>query len=1598
MWWTGVAGLLFAILSADQLACPESKIIHRKTSPLQPAPPTWSRTSRLSSIRSSLSLIPKERGLWTKAELIKAFSVEMGPTMMAALASVTSPRCSPLSTDGESYNFFSTYFRMSDSTLETLSGIQDIIMNILTYLPVSGNLVNAVSSLMDTVIKYTLEVLFSVLQETCEQGDLKQLIMWGLRHNVSWSFGTALIDILLDIILAPDSSLCTYPGTDCQSTGVLFQRSFLDLDNTNFDIYRNIILQCDHRNLAALSDTICPEIVSGSRQTSSVSVLILCQALSSLNSAEMESVWSKACYVLQAFMSPLLSRTAADCSGVGTFPSPAIFTLPTDTPMRIIREASSLNQLACDYNSWMDNVTVDPALVGLCGDNQQDKFVQNVCNNATLMKKLVADSSNLWLYAYCGNYSTDLDKMVAEHCMYDQWLFQDMPIDPYLLEFCTILDNGRISLLICQDIRFFMLLFSNPLNVHLMPNCTQILPVPDYPGTNEDPIDPCDYSLWRDASRVHANIVTLCSQFDADDFNREVCANQTILSQLLINQQNSWLQPHCLKAVLAIPSTAVENFNKTEWCDYQTWASRYVDDSVVGLCWQHDQEDFQKNVCCKLAVFQRLLQDPRNSWLRTVCNETEEIDKAQLLQQVCKYAEWINPIIVDMTEVALCSAVDPDNFISKVCLNSTVFKNLLANQDNIWLIQQCSNHTLPTTTTTAPPQTPPPAPPAPPQHHPPQEQALSHPDPALIHLCWKHDQAKFVSSVCPNPNLLSALTQEPSNAWVGSTCANFTNAGTEEPYVCLAQDLAKKFNWTCSQDLTLACQPGMGQNVMMQMIVRCWLENLRTRMADLLTPEVTAVLDQSVSLAVVSLLSLEETQNTTYHVSENIRLAILTSVESFMKKETDFEKKRVILQCFGRVLTSLMQMTRGLAQDEEFFFIREYFNIPVEKLRAVLIGSHISTIRMILLYYSKHKNTLQVQKHYFCQTSSRELHAHAGVSALQTHLATDGTLFSDLASLLALISPTDIQGLPLLQNNVEVLDTINKNLELMTLDQRQAFGAWFGTVMLPINITKGQQSLIRDTGNLIAYLPFYNFQHLSAAQLLDGLDVLQRNTLSPVKQQFIAQHLIGAYKNLTAQDFIKLGSITACQKLHHDGLTMPSSLLSRLFIDSTQEPSMLTVEQITDKAPFLPMYGLSFIQSLSPSQLLSALPIIKSVTFSPVQASVIVDKLSSVMKLNSPGILQQLGSLVVGVKTDLLLTLTSEKLLSSLPSMAQQTPSFNPAKLMPLLQSSGAFHKAWNTQQAQAIFNKVLEMKPELIKDDFQSLGTVGQGLNCKVLVGRLKTPSSVRETLLLLRHQPSLLHNSLKKCVVDEVYKDSFFPNFLTDFGSELALAMSVSTIKTFRVDVMNSLRAVIISEPQYFLLLSRRKQELLVDKIVQRLSMYTGVYTEEEFLSLGIMATFVADEIFIQLDRTYFIENLEFLQTLCYSTTKMDIIARILQETVAFGPVNTWTKATLNQVGRFLFFLPTNKLQEISQELMTLTRIEVLFMDQRQWEDGPIGSHCLDANEKRSNFEKQQFVLQFFLGFLQVSSSGHVSTPLIVPTCELLHSTSPSVWTLQA
>lgn len=276
---------------------------------------------------------------------------------------------------------------------------------------------------------------------------------------------------------------------------------------------------------------------------------------------------------------------------------------------------------------------------------------------------------------------------------------------------------------------------------------------------------------------------------------------------------------------------------------------------------------------------------------------------------MCKYSDWTRPIIVDMTEVALCAEMDQLNFTSRVCANNTVLQNLLANQDNTWLIQHCANYSKDPGTS-------------------PNKSVegvtkqcqysswiTSPPDAALLALCWENDQTNFFLSICPNDGLLLFLSREPWSQWVNRMCTTYTTytnatttnnnsnnnntSTTTDPNFCLARNLVKEFNWSCPTIFASACQPCATQNMVLQTVVRCWVDSVRSKMVDLLTPPVARALEQAVSTTVVVLLSLEEVQITQWHVTETIRPSVLKSVINYFKLEDNSDSKRVLLQCFG---------------------------------------------------------------------------------------------------------------------------------------------------------------------------------------------------------------------------------------------------------------------------------------------------------------------------------------------------------------------------------------------------------------------------------------------------------------------------------------------------------------------------------------------------------------------------------------------------------------------------------------------------------------------------------------------------------------------------
>ncbi|KAF4090913.1 hypothetical protein AMELA_G00031030 [Ameiurus melas] len=1717
-----------------------------------------------------------------QADLTAALVSKLSVPLMSFLSSIKSQTC-PLngfqrSGDPAGAQFTALHellnatlsLRLSENFWTEWNGFIDLYLSPLMS-DISRFMVDFLQSLVElltVVLQLGIEAPTLNQSQNCLQGDLKQLLLWGISQNLSWSFGDSILNMFLTLDVPP----CSYTDTACQSAyNIQSGRSVASpVDDS---ITR---LTCNEQDVTHLNNTLCAEIIA-SRSPVPDALYHVCESLSTLSLSELTLVWRNTCHMMELVLSPLLE------------PCPP---LPSESSQRVAWATLSLGQLFCNYANWTSETAIDPGLVTMCSDNDPEAFLEGVCNNVPVMQVLVENPNNSWVWEYCSNVSERY--MIRQFCMYELWTPQ--MLDPSVVALCWNNDQAKMEKLLCQSMDFYIMILSNMENIWIMPNCTA---VPTSPPNNIAALvsEMCRYSVWRNLRTVSADQISLCIQYDEPRFVREVCANSSFLAALVLNVDNYWVQLYCtipLKSsptlppvvsgttvspttppqfsitsspvspkttstvatlsitalspslVLTTPSTVatlspttplaftsaisssvslspsavppassstassssspasvtVSTFtllpiisptlsasalstisptvspttsltttpptvhpsipSMSDLCKYSAWAALPVHPSVIGLCWKFDMVAFHVNVCCNTTLLSRLTLDPQNRWLKSVCSVN---DTSDLLPRVCLYSEWTKPVIVDMTDLALCADLDTANFVHKVCANATVLQNLLANLDNTWLLEQCSNLTGSGTENL--------------MGFKPSEQCLyanwtvTLPGAALLVLCWDYDQVNFISSICVKPSVLSHIVRDPSNVWVSAlcaTCSNYTrinqsksnttnsssssNTNTTELHPCLVKELIVRLNWSCSIDLNAICQPDIPQLRVFQAFLRCGVEVLLPRVETMMTTEVSTMVRQAASLWVILLLVLEENGMTTPRVTDNIGQSILVSVSAFLEKETSFSKKQVVLQCFAKVLTSLMQTGRDISSDASFL-IKHYFQIPLASLRAVLSSVDTNTMRLILLYYNQNQKNLQVTQDYLRTLVS---------VAMQLHLRRDETLFLDLGPLMSLMNPEDIGSLPplhtsgVLSERDSELNLINSAISSLSAERRQAFGSWFGQSLSAANVTAGGPSFVADSGNLIAYLPFRSFQNLSPAQVLNGLDVLLRNDLGAVKQQFVAQSVIGVYKNLTADQFRRLASLT-CQADVSDLLaymdtgafrviqenirtcvtqraSVPSNMVSSvLFLNGSElrSPGALSPQKVSQLAPLLPLLGSEFLQQLSQSQLVPVFSALTSVPFTPTQAAVIIDKISSSFNLFDAGTLPKLGSLLSGLRAESLSTLSSSVLLSALSNFSQYTPQLTPPQVnaittqlwaapavvtwldeaepllsdTPLLcvmfqtrrlltNSTAPYTHTWNTQQAKTLFNEVMSSASRLSAQRFMSLGTVVQGVSCNVfskLFQNSISVSSARDLLRVLREQPVPLHPSLKRCSFEEMYKSNFFSELLGDMGAQIALSIPISSIKKFSPAMMDTLRGMLVPDPQYFLLMPRIKQAMLVDKMVQSLGLNTGAYTEVEFRSLGIMATFVVDAVFMQLDRRFFVDSIEFLRGLCYNTSKRGVVASMLQETGTFGPVQSWNTTTLIQVDRFLFFLPQEIIQLIPPALMSLERIERLFSSQQQWESGDVGSLCEHHDHDDTLLTKKQFVLQYFLGLLKPgrSSLSASSTP---PSCASVQVTGPAAW----
>ncbi|XP_075715605.1 uncharacterized protein LOC142750488 [Rhinoderma darwinii] len=375
----------------------------------------------------------------------------------------------------------------------------------------------------------------------------------------------------------------------------------------------------------------------------------------------------------------------------------------------------------CNYGKWLPGAEgwmgpVDFSTVYLCSKNDTMSFMMTVCNNSRTLGAISEGPALTWTLNLCYKLSTSnvlTQMLVWDVCDYSQ----TMTFTPLMVEFCWSYDQENFFNYLCSNLTFYTLIKTQPQNFWLKPMCTPLVPtsvsgVPNYSlvqchnqYSNVTNLDIslikfcaaydqdiflntfcnattsqkengscswgkklCSYYSWHGAY-VHPVVVKACWATDLLNFITGVCSDPTLLSQLSLYSENSWLRPVCGSQ----SENQLENLVKAV-CRYKEWGNiSSVPGSIGAFCNTYNHELYLHSIC--------------DSQKEAICNDTIELWTAQ--NHDCNYANWETGSLV-LDQSLMCWVLEKENFTTHVCSQSSLLSKLSNDPRTSWITYICS--------------------------------------------------------------------------------------------------------------------------------------------------------------------------------------------------------------------------------------------------------------------------------------------------------------------------------------------------------------------------------------------------------------------------------------------------------------------------------------------------------------------------------------------------------------------------------------------------------------------------------------------------------------------------------------------------------------------------------------------------------------------------------------------------------------------------------------------------------------------------------------------------------------------------------------------
>ncbi|XP_048473014.1 stereocilin [Rhincodon typus] len=273
---------------------------------------------------------------------------------------------------------------------------------------------------------------------------------------------------------------------------------------------------------------------------------------------------------------------------------------------------------------------------------------------------------------------------------------------------------------------------------------------------------------------------------------------------------------------------------------------------------------------------------------------------------------------------------------------------------------------------------------------------------------------------------------------------------------------------------------------------------------------------------------------------------------------------------------------------------------------------------------------------------------------------------------------------------------------------------------------------------------------------------------------------------------------------------------------------------------------------------------------------------------------------------------------------------------------------AWSPQQAQFIFKQV-QAASNITEYPVQSLGNVAWGADCAIL--REQTADSeFLELVRFLSELPGGIRQSLRKCIVKELgLRPGISQSNILRMGPEMLVNLPLKFFTSFLNDSMRTILDHVTRHTTRLLTLPPQKRSFLAGKALQLLGIGPNDEISGDGLdSMGPLVAFIDETLIKQINPRELVLRLDEVKGYCVPEENKKAFGWMLTRSEVLGTASGWTVQQLESMDRLVFILSPDDIHKLPKEVLTAEVVELVLRSEGRWGASDIGRVCQEQQRE--------------------------------------------------